>query len=1698
VVTQGEIEIQIKARDQATAVVKSFENTLATFNKTMSGTGDASKTFNQSLDNIPPKTQAAAKSTDGLGAAFHRARESAAGMGKQIIGVAGGLAAFTAGQALAQTALKGTIGAAMDYERTLNVMQATSSATAAEMSQISARAKQLGADNTLAAVSANDAANAMIELARAGLTVTDTMDAARGVLQLAAAGELATAEAATITANALNAFGLSGSEASRVADMLAAAANASSADVRDLGMGMSQASAVFRNANQPIETLITSMVMMSNAGVQGSDAATSLKTAMLALQAPTAKAQSILDEYGISLRDASGQMLPFREIIEELSGKLGVLSDAQRDAALKTIFGSDAIRAAQIVFMAGADAYDANAEAVGRAGAANELAAAQMKGAAGAIAGFQSELETIGLTLGEKALPHIVTFMQGISGLLGVITSAPGPIKVATAALLGLGAAALVFAANPVVAGILAIGTALTFMTGKLQQAKAAQEAVNAAVMGASASAMDTYAKALKNIDAAGGGLTERQAFLRDQVSSLAIAYGRGNDALQAAADKYNELEKAHGKTSVQAEAQKKIVIDLTQSQYNLAGSLQVARKAIDDGGASLMEQAEAAASAKRAVEETARGIDQAGEAAKEAGPNFELLGQAMGITAEKAEEADLTIDSLLKRIDEITGSATAAEMTWGRQTTALDSVASSAKAMTSALNPEDLAAWAARAREMATQSEATAPAIAGMHREIDIIAKGGPGAADALDRLNKLVDAAKTPYTDAAAATRDYADAQGAAAKETLGIGGALESLGKILQQTINDFLVGMGRIPPGAREAMRLLEDAVEIDLSKPGANLAISLANGFDKEKIRVVDGAGNVIHEVKGSLSDADMSPEGVGLMQQIAAGIESAGGDVSAAAVGVVASAAVAAGQGAEEISANIKAVLGLTNLTPEAAAIIDTMAKGLLAGSADVTANMAKVIEHLRTAANVNLSAEGRNAAASFAAGLMAGIDEARVAAAIVASTPADQFQQTLQTGSPSRVMIHYGEMTTAGYVIGLLAGTGEVVGAIRHISHEALTELEAGVSRFNAFLDSGAIDMGLYTAGLADLSSEYDRLTTVIPQATAAFDQWNQRIDFRGLRQASIDTANLDAEIARLNRELLYVEPYSEREAAIKRDIDILEAWRAKVTANLDVLDAEAKALEASKTAWDGVTEAREAFLKSQDALSRFGGGADLSNLLTAAMGPDAGAAEGRDAFAGLEKFITSLIETLGPQMQAVGEQLRFLFWASFNLDTPEAREAAKGQFDNVLAGLEVDAQARGTLTADTYANAYAAATEAANLAERVGPTFKSFFDLLEQQAQEGSEANIAKIGEMAVGIEREIGKLPAAVQGEVGAQWAAAWQQFLDEPGSPDNIARIQEAARRINQASQVIPENLEKLTPQMQRAAIALWQAVDRGDITLKQAIERWNALGQQIPKNLEKLEPDVRAAVETLNQLLIDGMITAEEYAKRLEGAMEAAAMAAQRAKDVAANAAAAAAAANPNSPNFGGMAAQSWGSQGLAGPATSQANLWALAHIQGPLASPEIAAAFAAGEAQIYGAMSAAAVAAQATQAQSNADAARISQLVQTAVSAGLGAEAYAILSQYTNSQISAADAVRLLEALIASGGSLGQARRRGNPFRSGANGGGSGGSDNAILRKLDDLIHAVERVGDRPVTATIVRDEVGQAAAGHFTDLGRNDIRRST
>lgn len=360
--------------------------------------------------------------------------EKAAGAGGKLKGVFESLSGVAGMVGLG--AAVGGVGAAfndmiktgMAYRSELNTMNAVSGATASQMQQVADAAKQLGNDTDLANTSAGDAAAAMTELAKGGFTVEQSIGAAKGTLQLAAAAQVDAATAATIQSQALQAFSLDAGEAARVSDILAGAANASSAEMTGISQGLQQAGTVANQFGVSIDDTATTLAMFANAGIQGSDAGTLMKTALLALTDQGKPAQQAIEELGLTVYDANGKFVGMQSLMEQLQDASGRMTDEQYQAATATLFGSDAMRLAGIAAEQGGEGFEKLKGAVTRQGQAAEVAAAQTEGLPGAIGRVQNAWETAQTQIYEATEGGMVAALGLVTGgLEGAANLITGP-----------------------------------------------------------------------------------------------------------------------------------------------------------------------------------------------------------------------------------------------------------------------------------------------------------------------------------------------------------------------------------------------------------------------------------------------------------------------------------------------------------------------------------------------------------------------------------------------------------------------------------------------------------------------------------------------------------------------------------------------------------------------------------------------------------------------------------------------------------------------------------------------------------------------------------------------------------------------------------------------------------------------------------------------------------------------------------------------------------------------------------------------------------------------------------------------------------------------------------------------------------------------------------------------------------------------
>ncbi|MDI9900261.1 phage tail tape measure protein [Rhodococcus sp. IEGM 1409] len=344
---------------------------------------------------------------------FEQGLEGAGDAASNFAGKIAGVLAFTG----AAVSFASVIDKGNEFTRTLNAMSGVTGATGEQMDVIKAKAMALGNDVELSATSANDAAAAMTELAKGGFSVDQSMEAAKGTLQLAAAAQIDAAEAATIQSQALQAFGLDASYAATASDVLANAANASSAEITDIAAGLQQSGTVANGFGVSMEDTATMLGLFANAGITGSDAGTLLKSSLLALTDQGKPAQAAIEELGLTVYDAQDKFVGMRSLFEQLSNASKNMSQEQFQAATATLFGSDAIRQAMVAAEGGVEKYDAMRLAIGRQGAAAELAAAQNQGLPGVFEKIENTSERLQLQLYDLIDGPLTSFGNATVGL---------------------------------------------------------------------------------------------------------------------------------------------------------------------------------------------------------------------------------------------------------------------------------------------------------------------------------------------------------------------------------------------------------------------------------------------------------------------------------------------------------------------------------------------------------------------------------------------------------------------------------------------------------------------------------------------------------------------------------------------------------------------------------------------------------------------------------------------------------------------------------------------------------------------------------------------------------------------------------------------------------------------------------------------------------------------------------------------------------------------------------------------------------------------------------------------------------------------------------------------------------------------------------------------------------------------------------
>lgn len=437
-----------------------------------------------------------------------QARESFSQVGRAGVAM-GALLSAGIGVAIARFA---------EFDQAMSNVEAATHESAAGMAQLRDAALDAGASTVF---SATEAANAIEELSKAGVSTADILSGGLSAsLDLAAAGGLNVADAAGIAATALKVFNLRGSDMSHVADLLAAGAGKAMGDVSDLSQALAQGGQVAAATGLSIEETTATLAAFASQGLLGSDAGTAFKTMLQRLTPQSQQAADKMKELGISAYDASGNFIGMEKFAGNLQQAMSGLTPEARNAAMSIIFGSDAVRAANVLYTEGAKGITKWTDAVNDQGYAAETARMRLDNLKGDIEALGGAMDTALIQTGGAANDSLRALVQGLTGLVDMYNQLPEP---AQAAVLAAGGAAAAIS--------LAGGSALLAVP-KIAEFKNALTVTGLSLKTVGLAAGGA-ALAIGGVFAIVGALAQAQAEARARAEAYADALAQGEKAAQ-------------------------------------------------------------------------------------------------------------------------------------------------------------------------------------------------------------------------------------------------------------------------------------------------------------------------------------------------------------------------------------------------------------------------------------------------------------------------------------------------------------------------------------------------------------------------------------------------------------------------------------------------------------------------------------------------------------------------------------------------------------------------------------------------------------------------------------------------------------------------------------------------------------------------------------------------------------------------------------------------------------------------------------------------------------------------------------------------------------------------------------------------------------------------------------------------------------
>jgi TP901 family phage tail tape measure protein len=347
------------------------------------------------------------------------------------IGRSAGRVGLVAGAALGLMVVK-----AAEFESAMSQVEAATHESEKAMGQLREAALKAGAET---AFSATEAAGAITNLAKAGVATEDILSGGlAGALSLAAAGELEVADAAENIATALTQFSLAGTEATHVADLLAAGAGKAQGEVADMALALDYAGVPAANLGVSIEETAGAIALFAKNGIVGEKAGTGLRGMLASLTSPSAAASKTMASLGLEMFNQKGNFIGLAGVAEQLQSKMKDLTVEERSNYLGKIFGNEQLQAANVLYRDGAEGVRKWTANVDDAGFAAETAAIKTDNLRGDLERLGGAIDTALIKGGQGGQGFLRGLTQGATGAVDAFNKLPPAFSNTISGMLGI------------------------------------------------------------------------------------------------------------------------------------------------------------------------------------------------------------------------------------------------------------------------------------------------------------------------------------------------------------------------------------------------------------------------------------------------------------------------------------------------------------------------------------------------------------------------------------------------------------------------------------------------------------------------------------------------------------------------------------------------------------------------------------------------------------------------------------------------------------------------------------------------------------------------------------------------------------------------------------------------------------------------------------------------------------------------------------------------------------------------------------------------------------------------------------------------------------------------------------------------------------------------------------------------------------